>query len=77
MKNHGLWMVIGCVLPILLIFILPTFGVSNSFSIFIFIVLMFGCHLMMMGGHKGHGDDTQDEGHGEHKDKKEEGHGYH
>jgi hypothetical protein len=51
--------------------------VSNSFSIFIFIVLMFGCHLMMMGGHKGHGDDTKDEGHGEHKDKKEEGHGCH
>ena len=74
MKNHGLWMVIGCALPLLLIFILPALGVSSNVSIFIFILLMFGCHLMMMGGHKGHDEDTE---HEEHEHKKEGGHGFH
>ena len=53
MKNHGLWMVIGCGLPLLLIFILPALGVRNSLSLLIFIALMFGCHLLMMRGHHG------------------------
>ena len=55
MKNHGLWMIIGCTLPLLLIFILPALGVRGGFSLFIFIVLMFACHLFMMGGHHGQG----------------------
>ena len=66
MKNHGLWMVIGCALPLLLIFILPAFGVSSGISLFIFIILMFGCHLLMMGGHQGN--------HNGHDDRKEKGH---
>jgi hypothetical protein len=49
--SHALKMVIGCVLPLLLIFLLPLFGVSEGISLFVFIVLMFGCHLVMMGGH--------------------------
>jgi len=44
-------MIIGCLLPLLLIFILPLFGVGSGVTLFIFILLMFGCHLMMMGGH--------------------------
>lgn len=51
MKNHGLWMMIGCILPLLLIFILPSLGVRSDVSLFIFIILMFGCHLLMMGGY--------------------------
>jgi hypothetical protein len=74
MKNHGLWMVVGCVLPVLLIFILPTLGVSNNVSIFIFILLMFGCHLFMMGGHRDHSKDEERE---EHKQRKEGGHEFH
>ena len=66
MKNHALWMAIGCVLPLLLIFILPALGVGSSVSLFIFIVLMFGCHLLMMGGH-----------HDKHDDEKKMQHGYH
>ena len=65
MKNHGLWMVIGCGLPLLLIFLLPAFGIRSDISFFIFIVLMFVCHLLMMGNH--HGGQ-----HGRHDDEEEE-----
>lgn len=69
MKNHGLWMIVGCTLPLLLIFILPALGVRGDFSLFIFIILMFACHLFMMGGHHGK--------HDEHGEEKEEKHGCH
>lgn len=69
MKNHGLWMIICCALPLLLIFILPAFGTRNNMSLFIFIVLMFGCHLLMMRGHHGK--------HDEHGEKSAGKHGYH
>lgn len=60
MKNHGLWMIIGCILPLFLIFLLPAFGVSGNVSLFIFIILMFACHLFMMGHHHGkEGNHTQ------------------
>jgi hypothetical protein len=55
MKGHGWWMVIGCVLPLLLIFAAPLFGISGDWGLFLFIGLMFVCHLGMMGGHGGHG----------------------
>ena len=51
--KHVIMMIIGCVLPFLLIFILPAFGVSNNVILVIFIVLMLGCHLFMgRGGHR-------------------------
>lgn len=53
--NHTTKMVIGCLLPLLLIFLLPYFGVTEGWGIFLFIVFMFGCHLFMMRGHD-HGD---------------------
>lgn len=52
MSSHTIRMLIGCLLPLLLIFVLPLFGVGEGVTMFIFIVLMFGCHLLMMGGHK-------------------------
>ena len=80
-KNHGLWMILGCALPLLLIFVLPRFGISGGGSLFIFIILMFACHLFMMGGHGGHGEHGEhgdkEEGHGGQEDKKEAGHGCH
>jgi uncharacterized membrane protein len=81
-KNHSLWMIIGCALPLLLIFVLPFFGISGGGSLFIFIILMFACHLFMMGGHGGDGEhgehgDTKEAGQSEHKDKKGAGHGCH
>jgi hypothetical protein len=59
MKNHGLWMIIGCVLPFLLIYILPAFGVSSQGAFVVFIILMFACHFMMLGHH--HGGEDADE----------------
>lgn len=55
MKNHGLWMLIGCVLPLMLIFLLPLFGVSEGIALVIFLILMLGCHLTMFFGHGGDG----------------------
>jgi hypothetical protein len=62
MKNHMIWMIIGCVVPVLLIFILPAFGVSSEVAFVILIVLMFGCHFMMLGHHGG-GDDQNEKHH--------------
>mgnify|MGYP000912647375 CR=1 FL=1 len=55
--KHFLHMLIGCGLPILLIFVLPLFGVTEGVTLAVFIVLMFSCHLLMMRGHmSGHSD---------------------
>lgn len=61
MKHHWLH-IAGCVLPLLLIFLLPLFGVGEGAILFVFIVVMFGCHLLMMGGHR-HGDASDMRGH--------------
>jgi hypothetical protein len=47
-------MIIGCGLPLLLIFFAPALGISEDVSLFIFIIAMFACHLLMPmhGGHK-------------------------
>ncbi|MCB1095993.1 MAG: hypothetical protein KDN22_10505 [Verrucomicrobiae bacterium] len=65
MKNHFVWMLIGCTLPLLLIFLLPAFGVGDNVTLILFIVLMFGCHLFM-GHHHHAGSDEDDEGTGSH-----------
>ena len=49
--RHHLRHLIGCLLPIVLIFVLPLFGVGEGTTLFVFIVLMFICHLAMLGGH--------------------------
>ncbi|MFO7956624.1 MAG: hypothetical protein R6X33_05950 [Candidatus Brocadiia bacterium] len=63
--SHALKMIVGCVLPLLLIFVLPLFGISGGVSLFIFIVLMFACHLMMVRGHEEHGSGSETEEHHE------------
>ena len=65
MKNHFFWMIIGCGLPLLLIFFAPALGISESLSTFIFIVAMFACHLLMPMGHGSHKHDS----HKNHSDK--------
>ncbi len=60
-----LWMTIGCILPVVLIFLLPAFGVSSNVTLVIFIVLMFACHLFMPGHHQG-GDDDEHSDHQHH-----------
>jgi hypothetical protein len=76
MKHNPFMHIIGCALPLLLIFILPSLGVSENALFFIFIILMFFCHLGMMGGHH-HGGDDQDEnsdGHEHEEEGKHKGH---
>lgn len=56
MKNiHWLWMVIGCGLPLLFIFLAPSFGIGSGSSLFTFIIIMFAIHLFMPHGSHGHG----------------------
>lgn len=47
MNKHNILMLIGCILPFILIFLLPVFGISGNFWLLLFIVLMLFCHLMM------------------------------
>ncbi|MET4081782.1 Flp pilus assembly protein TadB [Pedobacter sp. UYP30] len=57
MNKHTLWMIIGCGLPLLLIFFAPALGLGSGVSLFIFIALMFACHLLMpMHHHEDHED---------------------
>jgi hypothetical protein len=55
--SHTIRMLLGCLLPLLLIFVLPLFGIGEGFSLFVFILLMFACHLFMMRGHHDHEQD--------------------
>ena len=55
--RHFVHMLVGCVLPFLLIFVLPLFGVGEGVTMLVFVVLMFSCHLFMMRGHQ-HGADN-------------------
>lgn len=56
MKGHWIWMVIGCGLPLLLIFFAPALGITGYNGVFAFILVMFLVHLFIPhGGHGGHG----------------------
>ena len=56
MKKHIVWMIIGCTLPLLLIFFAPALGLGSNTSLFVFIIAMFACHVLMPvhyhGGHR-------------------------
>ncbi len=53
--KHEIWMLLACALPLLLIFVLPFLGVSNSITLFIIVVLIFVMHFFLMGRrHGGH-----------------------
>ena len=55
MKRHIFWMIIGCTIPLLLIFFAPVLGLGSNVSLFIFILSMFACHLLMpMHHHTNH-----------------------
>ena len=51
MMKHMLMMIIGCALPLLVIFLLPAFGVNGDWVILLAILGMFACHLMHFGMH--------------------------
>lgn len=62
--NHALKMLAGCVLPLLLIFVLPLLGISEGVTLFIAMLLMFACHLLMMRGH--HSENHENPHNGDH-----------
>ncbi len=51
--SHTVKMLLGCLVPFMLIFLLPLLGAGGGLTMLVFIVLMFGCHLFMAGGHDG------------------------
>ena len=56
MKHNPIWiwMILGCLLPLSLIFLLPLIGIKGNYTILIFFIVMFACHFLMMGKHGGH-----------------------
>lgn len=69
MNRHMFWMIIGCIVPLLLIFLLPLFGITGNYSILIFIVAMFACQLMMpmnQGTHDKHSETNKTDSHEPH-----------
>ncbi|MEO7463416.1 MAG: hypothetical protein ABIT96_11850 [Ferruginibacter sp.] len=66
MKKHITWMIIGCGLPLLLIFFAPALGLGSGTSLVIFIIAMFACHLLMPMHHHGahkHNEEQQNSQH--------------
>jgi hypothetical protein len=71
MKKHTLWMVLGCGIPLLFVFLAPTLGINGGSSLFIFITLMFAIHLFMpMHHHDKHNNEDSNQT----KDKKDHHH---
>ncbi len=67
--SHTVKMLLGCLIPLLLIFLLPVLGVSGDTTSLVFLVLMFACHLFMMRGHDhGHRHDAAGSGKEGHHD---------
>lgn len=54
MKHNPIWMIVGCLLPLWLIFVLPLVGIKGNYIFLIFFIAMFACHFLMMGKHGGH-----------------------
>ena len=72
MSKHIFWMIIGCTAPLLLIFLLPLLGITGNYTVLIFVIAMFACHLLMPmhhGGqeHKEHPETIQTDSHESHQ----------
>lgn len=50
-KNHMIWMALACIIPLLIVLLLPLFGIKNNYTIFIAMVLMIVMHIFMMKSH--------------------------
>ncbi|QDV83750.1 hypothetical protein TBK1r_26920 [Stieleria magnilauensis] len=65
--SHFWRMLLGCMIPIAMIFVLPLLGVSEGVTLAVFLVLMLGCHLLMVpshhSGHLDHDHQHKDQGH--------------
>ncbi len=60
MKHNPIWMILGCLVPLLLIFVLPLFGIKGNYIFLIFFLAMFACHFLMMGRHGEHQHSQED-----------------
>jgi len=63
--RHTLLHLLGCLLPLVVIALLPLFGVDSGVTLLVFFILMFGCHLFMLRGH-GHHDESDPSSDGGH-----------
>ena len=72
MKGHWIWMVIGCGLPLLLIFFAPALGITGYNGLLAFIVVMFLVHLFMPHGGHAHGGHGRSGENNDHEHGKEE-----
>lgn len=66
MNKHIIWMIIGYAVPLLFIFLAPVLGLSSNLSLLIFIIAMFGCHLLMPMHHH-HRHHNEEYGNKEHQ----------
>lgn len=62
--KHILMMLVGCTLPLLLIFIAPLLGIKGDWSTLTFIIVM-ACHLFMPM-HHGHTNHSKKQNHESH-----------
>jgi len=53
--KHTIQMLAGCIVPLLLLLILPLVGISGGAALLIAVVALFAGHLWMMPGRSGHG----------------------
>jgi len=55
--SHGIKMLLCCLTPLSLIFLLPLLGVGKGATMFIAITLAFACHMFMLAGFGGNHHD--------------------
>ena len=69
MHNHSsIWMLLVCVLPMGLLFILPAFGLEIGVFWLLFPLLCASSHFLMM---RGHPQDKHDHSHDRHEERRE------
>jgi hypothetical protein len=71
------WMLLFCLGIFLFLFLLPGFGFSGSNSLFIFLLIFFGAHLLMIERLGGHGDHSEHVDIDEKQTKNENNHATH
>lgn len=68
MHNHSLWMILACVLPMGLLFVLPALGVNIGAFWLLIPLLCAGSHFLMM---RGHAHEDHEQAHEPHDEKRE------
>jgi len=63
-RKHIIIMVLGCAVPLLLLFFAPALGIKSNTSFFIFLVVMFGFHLLFPMHHHDSNNKTKSNNNG-------------